>query len=79
MRAIIELRNDQHARLLQLAADRGEKGISALIREAVDRYLLDIELRDSAVEEAVTVIGSVGADEAEDFRARVHKVRKRWR
>jgi len=66
-------------RLLQLAAERGEKGFSTLIREAVDRYLVEIEFRDRAVEDAISVIGSVDAAEVEDLRERVARVRKGWR
>ncbi|CAN5640191.1 hypothetical protein BH23GEM11_BH23GEM11_03960 [soil metagenome] len=79
MRATIELRNDQHARLLQLAAERGEKGFSSLIREAVDLYLVEIEFRDRAVDDAIATIGSLGADEAKGLEERVAAVRTHWR
>lgn len=79
MRTTIELRNDQRARLLQLAAERGEKGFSVLIEEAVDRYLAEIEFRDRAVDDALAAIGSLDSDAAADLRERVASVRKRWR
>jgi hypothetical protein len=39
MRTTIELRDDQRARLLEMAAREGRKGFSHLIQEAVDRFL----------------------------------------
>jgi predicted DNA-binding protein len=41
MRTTIEIPDDQRARLLELAARRGEKGFSALVREALELYLRD--------------------------------------
>jgi len=79
MRTTIELRNDQRARLLKLAAERGERGFSGLIQEAVDRYLAEIELRDQSVEDSIAMIGSLDADAAEGLRERVASVRKYWR
>ncbi len=79
MRTTIELRNDQRARLLKLAAERGERGFSGLIQDAVDRYLAEIELRDQSVEDSIAMIGSLDADAAEGLRERVASVRKYWR
>jgi metal-responsive CopG/Arc/MetJ family transcriptional regulator len=79
MRVTIEIRNDQRARLLKLAAERGERGFSGLIQEAVDRYLAEIELRDQSVEDSIAMIGSLDADAAEGLRERVASVRKYWR
>ena len=39
MRTTIELKPEHRARLLELAARRGEKGFSSVIAEAVDAYL----------------------------------------
>ena len=79
MRVTIEIRNDQRARLLKLAAERGERGFSGLIQEAVDRYRAEIELRDQSVEDSIAMIGSLDADAAEGLRERVASVRKYWR
>jgi predicted DNA-binding protein len=79
MRTTIELRNDQQARLLELAAQRGEKGFSSLIREAVDRYLEDLTLGDRKIEEALEVLGTLPAPGADALRERVNLSRRRWR
>ena len=39
MRTTIELKDESRARLLDMAARRGEKGFSTIIGEAVDLYL----------------------------------------
>lgn len=79
MRTTVELRNDQRARLLELAARRGEKGFSAVIQEAVDHYLREVDVRDRAVEDAVEALGSFQEDEAAALRERVADARSRWR
>jgi predicted DNA-binding protein len=79
VRTTIELRNDQRARLLELAARRGEKGFSAVIREAVDHYLKEVEIRDRAVDQAVEILGSFREEEAEALRERVAEARRHWR
>jgi len=79
VRTTIELRNDQRARLLELAAQRGEKGFSAVIREAVDHYLKEVEVRDRAVDQAVAALGSFQEEEADSLRERVAEARRHWR
>lgn len=79
MRTTIELRNDQRARLLQIAAERGEKGFSGLVQEAVDHYLEELDRRDEAVAGAVAALGSLSDSEADALRERVAALRSRWR
>lgn len=79
VRTPVELRNDQRARLLDLAARRGEKGFSAVIQEAVDHHLREVDVRDRAAEDAVEALGSFHEDEAAARRERVADARSRWR
>lgn len=79
MRTTIELRDDQRARLLEIAARRGEKGFSHLIQEAVDRYLEGEARRDRSVEAAVAVLGTVSGTSADEMRRVAGELRKRWR
>ena len=41
MRTTVEIPDVQRARLLELAARRGEKGFSRLVQEAIDRLLAE--------------------------------------
>lgn len=79
MRTTIELTDRQRAKLLEIAARRGEKGFSHLVREAVDRYLADEALRRDQLETARSVLGSLSDDEAEELHSSVKRIRKAWR
>lgn len=79
MRTTIEIDETQRAELLRIAAARGEKGFSGVIREAIDDYLaLQIGRRD-AVRAALGVKGALSNDEAEALASEVRQVRESWR
>ena len=79
MRTTIELPNALRAKLLELAARRGEKGFSNLVREAVEGYLARQEARDEPRRAALEALGSVSDTEAERLSESVHRLRDRWR
>jgi metal-responsive CopG/Arc/MetJ family transcriptional regulator len=79
MRTTIELPDDLRAKLLALAARRGEKGFSGLVREAVAAYLADLEGKNARAERALAVLGTLSEEEAEDLRRNVVALRERWR
>jgi predicted transcriptional regulator len=79
MRTTIELRDDQRARLLEIAAQEGRKGFSHLIEEAVDRFLDEEADRREEVAQALALVGSFGSEEAEALRTRTRELRARWR
>ena len=79
MRTTIELPDELRARLLEIAARRGEKGFSGLVQEAVARYLADDRERQAAVETAVATLGSLDERAADELEASVREVRSRWR
>jgi len=79
MRTTIELRDDQRARLLEIAAREGRKGFSHLIQEAVDRFLAEEEGRGEEVAAALEVVGSFTPEDAETLRERTRELREHWR
>ena len=79
MRTTIELRDDQRARLLEVAAREGRKGFSHLIQEAVDRFLEEEEGRREEVAEALAMVGSFNPEHAQALRERTRALRDRWR
>lgn len=79
MRTTIELRDDQRAKLLEIAAQEGRKGFSHLIQEAVDRFLDQEAEHREEVAEALALVGSLGTREADALRERVRSLRERWR
>jgi len=81
MRTTVEITDEQRARLLALAARRGEKGFSGLVREAVEQYLAISEEREreSRRSAALGALGSLSEEEAEALRSRVRTLREDWR
>jgi metal-responsive CopG/Arc/MetJ family transcriptional regulator len=79
MRTTVELSDAVRARLLELAARRGERGFSALVEEAVEHYLEEQDRRRRRAEEAKAVIGSLSDDEADALESSVRDLRGRWR
>lgn len=79
MRTTIELSDTQRAQLLKLAAERGEKGFSTLVQEAIDQYLEAEAHRRERVEKALAVLGTLDESAADALEASTQAVRARWR
>lgn len=79
MRTTVEITEEQRARLLELAARRRVKGFSSLIQEALDHYLALQVARDSAIEAALALKGSLSDEEADELQVRTAQVREDWR
>lgn len=79
MRTTIELPDHLRARLLSLAAERGEKGYSRLIQEALEQYLGGGADRTQRRREALASLGSIDEEAAETMRATVQRLRTTWR
>ena len=79
MRTTIELKDESRARLLDIAARRGEKGFSALIDEAVDMYLEAADADEARRRAALALRGRLGAKEAARLRGATAALRESWR
>ncbi|MGA3204471.1 MAG: hypothetical protein ABSF12_18420 [Bryobacteraceae bacterium] len=79
MRTTIEMKPEHRARILELAANRGEKGFSTVIAEALEMYLADQERRTNAIQNAVALKGSMSETEAADLLAQTRRIRANWR
>lgn len=79
MRTTVEITDRQRAKLLELAAERGTKGFSELVQEAIDAYLDSNAARRERVAAALAVLGSLSEREARDLETSVASVRGRWR
>ena len=79
MRTTVEISDEQRARLLQLATERGEKGFSRLVQEALELYLRENQARRKRVEAARATLGSFTEEEAESLRQSVRNLRDHWR
>ncbi|MCK6459465.1 MAG: hypothetical protein L6Q95_06170 [Planctomycetes bacterium] len=78
MRTTVEITDAQRAKLLRLAASRGEKGFSVLVHEAIDLYLrTQVEAaRRARVKAALTVLGTFSDKDAEALREATRALRK---
>ena len=79
MRTTIELTDEQRTELIRLAAERGQKGFSLIIQEAVDEYLRRQGGREQEIAVALALKGSLAGKEADEFLGRVNKIRENWR
>jgi hypothetical protein len=79
MRTTVEITEGQRAELLKLAAGRGEKGFSSVVREALDLYLKQHRSRAASVRAALGMRGSLDEREADSLANEVKQVRERWR
>ena len=79
MRTTVEIKDEHRAKLLELAARRGEKGFSRLIGDAIEAYLRSIQERDRARRNALRLRGTVRRGEAQELRDRVEELRAVWR
>jgi metal-responsive CopG/Arc/MetJ family transcriptional regulator len=79
MRTTVEISDTQRAELLKLAAQRGEKGFSSLVREALDLYMRQHRARREAVSKAIDLQGSFSEKEADALDASVRQLREKWR
>ncbi len=79
MRTTIEIDDAHRAELLKLAAQRGEKGFSSLVREALDLYMRQHRARRDAVAKALDVKGAFSSGEADALEASIRQLRGKWR
>ncbi len=79
MRTTVEIDDTQRAELLRLAAQRGEKGFSSVIREALDLYIRQHRARKALVAQALELRGTFSDDEADALEASARKLRETWR
>ena len=79
MRTTVEIDDAQRAELLKLAAQRGEKGFSSVIREALDLYIRQHRAKREVVAQALKLEGSFSDDEADALEASVLQLREKWR
>lgn len=78
MRTTLELDDELRARLVELAAERGEKGYSSLVNEALREYLAREEQRQNMLDEVMSLRGSLDEAQAEQLRERVESAWENW-
>ncbi|HKP56834.1 MAG TPA: ribbon-helix-helix protein, CopG family [Polyangiales bacterium] len=79
MRTTIDLPDEQRAKLLELAAKRGEKGFSVLVQEAVAAYLEQHASGGDRVRRAMALRGALRGEEGDKLLEATEDARKAWR
>lgn len=73
------MKPEHRARLLEIAARRGQKGLSSVVSEAIDVYLgLEAE-REQQRRLALDLKGALSPKEARNLRKQVESIRDTWR
>jgi len=79
VRTTIEMKPKHRARILELAANRGEKGFSTVVAEALERYFEAQGGRTNAIQRALALKGSMRETEAAALLSRTQGIRANWR
>lgn len=79
MRTTIEIPDETRAKLLEIAAKRGEKGFSGIVQEALESYFEGEERRRAKVDKALAALGTLESDEADRLEDDVRRLRATWR
>lgn len=78
MRTTFEISDAQWARLKTLAAERGLKGFSELIGEALDLYFQHCDEHKQASRSLLAWKGTISDGEASKMHERIDEVWTRW-
>jgi hypothetical protein len=79
MRTTVEMKPEHRAALLALAAQRGLKGFSSVLEEAIEVYLEGQAARTERRRHLLSLAGSLPADEAAELRRTTRELRESWR
>jgi predicted CopG family antitoxin len=79
MRTTIELKDEHRAKLLELAARRGEKGFSDVLAEAIESYLEALARGEENRKAALRLRGSLSEAEADELCQATRSLRESWR
>jgi hypothetical protein len=77
MRTTVEITEEQHRALSAIAQRRGVRGFSALVQEALDGYLAN--LNTDEVDLLLGLEGVLAESDAQEMRSRINDVRTTWR
>jgi predicted transcriptional regulator len=79
MRTTIEMNAEHRARLMEMAARRGEKGFSNLVAEAIEDFLDREKERTERRRRVLQMRGTLSSKEADRLRQHVAGLRENWR
>ena len=79
VRTTVELKPEHRAALIAIAAQRGQKGFSAVLEEIIAAYLHGEQDRQHRRRTLESLAGSITAEEARELRDKTREIRESWR
>jgi predicted transcriptional regulator len=79
MRTTVEIKDEQRARLQELAARRGLKGFSSILEEAIELYLQGMPAEEDRRKKALALRGALSTAEADRLLESTRLLRRSWR
>ena len=79
MRTTIELSNDHRSALHSLASQKGLRGYSKLIQEAVNLYLKETSRKRKSVNHLLKMRGTWHEEEARQIKKKLAEIRRSWK
>jgi hypothetical protein len=79
MRTTVELKDEHRAKLLELAARRGEKGFSDVLADAIESYLETLSSDEAKRHAALGLRGTLGDEDGHELRGATRLIRASWR
>jgi metal-responsive CopG/Arc/MetJ family transcriptional regulator len=79
MRTTVEMNDRLRAELLRLAAQKGEKGFSNIVQEAVAAYIVTSTKTKDLQQKARKLKGSLKETDAKSLKEETLKIRDSWR
>ncbi|MGH3556587.1 MAG: hypothetical protein ACRDTK_03630 [Mycobacterium sp.] len=77
MRTTVEITDEQHRALSAIAQRRGVRGFSAVVQEALDGYLANLDADE--IDILLGLEGVLTESDVQELRSRIDDVRTTWR
>jgi len=77
-RTTIEMRPEHRAKLIEIAASRGDKGFSGAVAEAIDAWIESRSARRNALTRALKLKGVLAAGDVSVLGAKTRQIRVDW-
>lgn len=78
MRTTVEIESEHRDALLALAGRRGQKGISTVLAEVIETFLLGEVERENRRKSLLSLSGSLSRGDGEKLRRATKDIRKSW-
>ncbi len=79
MRTTIEIKPEHRSALMTVASNRGEKGFSSVLEDAIDRYLEGEAERNAHRNDFIALAGALSEESANELESEVEDIRAHWR